>query len=103
MSRSVTEMMATPDRLFYWIPGEMVAVVQLPAKPADGDVDVLGEQVRRQLNTVLAPHNLVLEPYGSAGRWQEAPAMPPVRRRAFLFGLQRTAALRRYLFPCTTC
>jgi hypothetical protein len=89
MSQRVSEQMVIPDELFYWIPGEMVAVVQLPSKPSDNDLDALGEQVRRLLNTLLASHKFVLEPYGSAGRWQESPAMPPVRRRVFLFGLKR--------------
>jgi hypothetical protein len=89
MSRSASELMGTPEELFYWIPGEMVAVVQLPQIPADETLDTLSEQVRRQLNVILSPYSLVLELYGSAGRWQETPSMPPVRRRAFLFGLKR--------------
>jgi hypothetical protein len=66
----------------------MVAVVQLPRLPANGELDVLVEQVRAQLNAALAPYQLHLEPYGMSGRWRDS-TLPPVRRRAFLFGLRR--------------
>lgn len=67
----------------------MVVVVQLPRRPADDALEVLAEQVRSHLNVLLAPHNLTLEPYGTHGRWLEAPTMPPIRRRTFIFGLHR--------------
>ena len=35
MSRTASELMGTPDSLFYWIPGEIVVVVRLKRKPAD--------------------------------------------------------------------
>jgi len=88
MSRSATELLGVPREIFYWIPGEMVAVVQLPRRPTNGELDVLVEQVRAQLNDVLAPYQLHLEPYGTSGRWRDS-TLPPVRRRAFLFGLRR--------------
>ncbi|MFL5661889.1 MAG: hypothetical protein ACJ8BW_11130, partial [Ktedonobacteraceae bacterium] len=93
MPRSSRELMGTPDRIFYWVPGEMVVIVRLPRRPTDDTLDILVEQVRSQLNTLLAPHELMLETYGSAGRWLDEPTMPPVRRRAFLFGLHRQQPL----------
>src|ERR1700694_5403632 len=89
MSRSSKELMGTPDSLYYWIPGEMVVIVRLPRLPADGTLDMLVEQVRAQLNSLLARYDLTLETYGTHGRWLDVPAMPPIRRRAFIFGLQR--------------
>lgn len=88
MARSATEVLGIPREIFYWIPGEMVAVVQLPRLPANGELDVLVEQVRAQLNAALTPYQLHLEPYGMSGRWRDS-TLPPVRRRAFLFGLHR--------------
>src|SRR5205085_3783485 len=79
----------TPEDLFYWIPGELAVVVQLPRHPAQDVLEVLAEQVRSHLNAILAPHNLVLEPYGTHGRWLEEPNMPSIRRRTFIFGLDR--------------
>ncbi|QBD82462.1 hypothetical protein EPA93_43395 [Ktedonosporobacter rubrisoli] len=87
MSRSSTALMGTPDELFHWIPGEMVVIVRLPQLPADDTQDVLIEQVRTQLNEFLAQYSLSLEPYGTYGRWEENPSMPPVRRRSFIFGV----------------
>src|SRR5215469_10151700 len=89
MSRTASELMGTPDSLFYWIPGELVVVVRLKRKPADEIQETLIEQIRATLNTFLAAYQLTLEPYGAGGRWQEASGMPPVRRRAFIFGLHR--------------
>lgn len=89
MARTASELMGTPDSLFYWIPGEIVVVVRLKRKPADEIQEALIEQIRATLNTFLAAHHLILEAYGSAGRWQETPGMPPVRRRAFIFGLHK--------------
>lgn len=98
MSRNAIELMGIPDELFYWVPGEMVVVVQLPLRPADDALELLAEQVRSQLNTVLAPYDMRLEPYGSAGRWQDVEmSMPPVRR-AFVFGLHRQQPLAAIFF-----
>ena len=35
MSRNAIELMGIPDELCYWVPGEMVVVIQLPRRPAD--------------------------------------------------------------------
>ena len=94
MSRnSVEELMGTPDTLFHWVPGEMVVVVRLHRRPAEEVQDILIEQVRNQLNALLSSYNIVLEPYGTQGRWRDVPVMPPIRRRAFLFGLHRQQPL----------
>lgn len=94
MSRkSIEELMGTPEELFNWIPGEMVVVVRLHRLPAEEVQDVLIEQVRNQLNALLSPYDIILEPYGNGGRWRDAPGMPPIRRRAFLFGLHRQQPL----------
>ncbi len=97
MSRNARELMGTPKEMFYWVPGEMVVVVRLPQHPADDPPDRLVEQVRSQLNLLLAPYNLVLEPYGTHGRWL-VPSMPPVRRRSFSFGLHRQQPLVAIFF-----
>ena len=89
MSRTASELLGTPDSLFYWTPGEIVVVVRLKRKPADEILDTLIEQIRATLNTFLAAYQLTLEHYGTGGRWRETPGMPPVRRRAFIFGLHR--------------
>lgn len=89
MSRTASELLGTPDSLFYWMPGEVVVVVRLKRKPADEILDSLTEQIRTTLNTFLAAYQLTLEQYGSGGRWRETPGMSPVRRRAFIFGLHR--------------
>src|SRR5437588_2142957 len=93
MVRSSKELMGTPDSLFHWIPGEIVVIVRLPQRPADDTLDLLVEQVRSQLNTTLARYELVLERYGTHGRWLYMLAMPPVRRQAFIFGLHRSEPL----------
>lgn len=93
MVRTSTELMGTPDGLFHWIPGEMVVVVRLSRRPADDLLATLVEQVRTQLNTFLAKYTMTLELYGMEGRWRDVPSMPPVRRRAFLFGLNRQQPL----------
>ncbi len=98
MPRSSKELMGTPDRVFYWVPGEMVVIIRLPRRPADDSLDALAEQVRNQLNALLAPHELMLETYGSAGRWLEVPAMPPIRRSVFIFGLHRQQPLAAIFF-----
>src|SRR6202035_4012337 len=89
MSRSPIEMMGTPDELCHWIPGEMVVIIQLPRRLANDRQAVLVEQVLRRLNTLLARYDLALEAYGTAGRWNDIPTMPPVRRRSFIFGLHK--------------
>lgn len=89
MARTASELMGTPNSLFYWVPGEIVVVVRLKRKPAEEVLETLVEQVRTTLNATLAPYQLMLEPYGTGGRWKEAPTMPPVRRRTFIFGLRR--------------
>ncbi len=85
--------MGTPDELFNWVTGEMVVVVRLHRRPADEILDMLIEQVRNQLNALLSPYDIVLEPYGTQGRWRDVQGMPPIRRRAFLFGLHRQQPL----------
>lgn len=89
MSRTASEMMGTPDSLFYWVPGEIVVVVRQKRKPTDEIQEALIEQIRITLNTFLAAYQLTLEPYGTSGRWQGTTGMPPVRRHAFLFGLHK--------------
>ncbi len=98
MSRSATESMGVPDELCHWIPGEVVVIVRLPRLPVDDVQDALIEQVRSRLNEVLAPYRLALEPYGTYGRWRESAAMPPVRRRSFIFGLHRKQPLIALFF-----
>ncbi len=89
MSRSPIELMGTPDELCHWIPGEIVVIVQLPRRLVNDEQELLVEQVLRRLNTLLLRYELTLEAYGTAGRWNETPAMPPVRRRSFIFGLRK--------------
>ncbi|GCE11911.1 S8 family peptidase [Tengunoibacter tsumagoiensis] len=98
MSRSSAEFMGVPDELYHWLPGEMVVVVRLPRLPLEDTQELLGEQIRTQLNLFLAPYRLTLESYGKAGRWRVTPSMPPVRRRSFLFGLQRKQPLMALFF-----
>jgi len=99
MARNVVESLSIPDRVFHWIPGELVVVVQLPRHPAnESSLDALEEQVRRQLNALLARYDLTLEPYGTHGRWLEDYAMPPIRRRTFLFGLRKPQPLVAIFF-----
>ena len=98
MSRSSKELTGTPDELFYWVPEEMVVVVRLHRRPMQDRQDILIEQIRGQLNALLARFNMVLEPYGTYGRWLEAPTMPPVIRRSFIFGLHRQQPLIAVFF-----
>ncbi len=98
MSRSKMEFMGTPDELFHWIPGEMVVVVRLPQAPMDDSLDMLVEQIRGQLNTFLARYNLAVEHYGTQGRWSDIATMPPIQRRAFVFGLRRKQPLIAIFF-----
>src|SRR6266516_1122058 len=98
MSRNSAELTGTPDSLFHWIPGEMVVVVRLPRRPQEDSLETLVEQIRTQLNLLLAPHDIILETYGTAGRWLNTPTMPSVRRRAFIFGLHRQQPLAAIFF-----
>ncbi|MBX5449706.1 S8/S53 family peptidase [Thermogemmatispora sp.] len=95
MTPGAADLVGRPTELFYWVRGEMVVVVQLPRRPAEDALELLAEQVRSQLNALLEPHHLMLEPYGSGGRWQEGerPPRPPIRKRAFLFGYHRQQPL----------
>jgi len=96
MSRSSTEFLETSA--FHWVPGEIVVVVRLPRIPLDDVLDILIEQVRTQLNNFLSHYQISLEVYGTYGRWRENPLMPPIRRRAFIFGLQRKQPLIALFF-----
>lgn len=98
MSHSTVEIMGTPDELYHWVPGEMVVVVRLPRLPVDDTQDLLVEQVRIQLNELLSHYHIVLETYGTYGRWREIPTMPPIRRRSFVFGLHRKQPLIAIFF-----
>ena len=98
MAHNSIELMGTPDELFHWIPGEMVVVVRLHRRPTEDIQDILIEQIRSQLNGLLARFNMVLERYGTYGRWQNAPTVPPVRRRSFVFGLSRQQPLIAVFF-----
>ncbi|GAC1358416.1 MAG: hypothetical protein NVS2B12_08480 [Ktedonobacteraceae bacterium] len=98
MSRSTMEFVGTPADFFHWIPGEIVIVVRLPRVPLDDALDTLTEQVRAQLNDFLSQYQLSLDSYGTAGRWSENSTMPPIRRRAFIFGLQRKQPLVALFF-----
>lgn len=89
MSRNPIELMGTPDELCHWISGEIVVIVQLPRRLVNDEQELLVEQVLHRLNILLARYDLVLEVYGTAGRWNETPTMPPVRRRSFIFGLRK--------------
>src|SRR5579883_54514 len=96
MSRNGVEFMGIPDEVSYWVPGEMVVVVQLPRRPADDASGVLAEQVRSQLNSVLAAYSMRLEPYGSAGRWLDVEMT--FTSRSFIFGLHRQQPLAAIFF-----
>lgn len=98
MSRNGVELMGIPDEVCYWIPGEMVVVVQLPRRPADDGLELLAEQVRAQLNSVLAAYDMRLEAYGSAGRWLDVEMTFAVLRRAFIFGLHGQQPLAAIFF-----
>lgn len=98
MSRNTTEFMGTPEELCHWVPDEMVVIVRLPRRPAENTQESLAEQVRSQLNDFLAKYNLMLEPYGTYGRWRELPGMPSIRHRSFIFGLHRQQPLIAIFF-----
>jgi hypothetical protein len=97
MSRSTMEFMGTPSRVFHWIPGEIILVVRLPRIPLEEALEIVIEQVRSQCNHFLAQYQLTLETYGTSGRWLD-PAMAPVRRKAFMFGLHRKQPLVAIFF-----
>ncbi len=99
MSRNALALMGTPDNIYNWIPGEIVVIVRLPKRPDEDELDTLVEQVRSQLNSMLQLHDISLELYGTHGRWLENPSTtPPVRRRAFVFGLHRAQPLIAIFF-----
>jgi hypothetical protein len=89
MPRYSTELIGTPHEFFYWVPGEMVVVVRLHRRPNPDSQDLLVEQIRNQLNFMLARYSMILELYGTFGRWSEIPTLPPVIRRSFVFGFRR--------------
>jgi hypothetical protein len=89
MPRNSTELMGTPNEFYHWVPGEMVVVVRLHRRPIPDTQELVVEQIRNQLNSLLARYSMVLEPYGTYGRWSDMPTMPPVLRRSFIFGLHR--------------
>jgi hypothetical protein len=98
MSRNSIESTGAPERLFHWIPGEMVVVVRLHRRPAADAQDALVEQIRTQLNSLLKQYKLTLEPYGTSNRWQNGQTISPVRRRSFIFGLHRQQPLIAIFF-----
>src|SRR3989441_1450210 len=98
MPRNSTELVGKPDELYYWVPGEMVVVVQLHRRPGPDTQEMLIEQIRSQLNSLLARYNMMLEPYGTHGRWHDSPTMPPILRRSFIFGLHRQQPLIAVFF-----
>lgn len=97
MAANAGELMGTPDGLFYWIPGEMVVVVRLHRHPAPETQELLVEQVRSQLNALLSQYGMVVEPYGSAGRWRTVTAAASLRR-SFIFGRHRQQPLIALFF-----
>ncbi|GAC1402240.1 MAG: hypothetical protein NVS4B12_07730 [Ktedonobacteraceae bacterium] len=98
MSRSSTELMGTPEELFHWVPDEMVVIVRLPHMPVDDTQDIVAEQIRTHLNDFLAQYGVMLEVYGTFGRWTDTPTMPPIRRRSFIFGLHKKQPLIAIFF-----
>jgi hypothetical protein len=76
----------------------MVVVVQLHRRPGPDTQEMLIEEIRGQLNLLFARHNMMLEPYGTHGRWHESPTMPPILRRSFIFGLHRQQPLIAIFF-----
>ena len=97
MARSSIELMGTPDGLFYWIPGEMLVVARLQRHPATETQEILVEQIRTQLNALLVGYGILLEAYGTAGRWQDA-APGATMRRSFIFGRHRQQPLIAVFF-----
>lgn len=97
MYDNAIELMGMPDQLFHWVPDEIVVIVRLPRIPIDDTQEIIAEQVRIQLNDLLRQYGVALEVYGTYGRWREL-AMPPIRRRSFLFGLHRKQPLLAVFF-----
>ena len=97
-SRNAIESIGAPAGLFHWIQDEMVVVVRLHRRPAPEAQDALVEQIRTQLNSVLAQHKLALEPYGTGSRWHNGQIPTPLRRRSFIFGLHRQQPLIAIFF-----
>src|SRR5579871_4955869 len=97
MVANAGESMGMPDGLFYWIPGEMVVVVRLHRHPAPETQELLVEQVRGQLNALLSQYGMVVDPYGSAGRWRKGTAAAKLRR-SFIFGRHRQQPLIAMFF-----
>jgi Subtilase family len=97
MARNSIELMGTPDGLFYWIPGEMVVVARLQRHPAVETQEILIEQIRGQLNTLLVGYGITLEAYGVVGRWQDA-SQRIAMRRSFIFGRHRQQPLIAIFF-----
>ncbi|HLZ56490.1 MAG TPA: S8/S53 family peptidase [Ktedonosporobacter sp.] len=96
MSGNAAEFMGIPEGRYHWVPGEMVVIVRLPQFPVDYQQDMLVEQVRIQLNTLLAQYGIALEPYGTYGRWLNAPVRPP--QPSFIFALHRKQPLIAIFF-----
>jgi hypothetical protein len=97
MAANSTELMGTPDGLFYWIPGEMVVVVRLHRHPAPEIQEMLVEQVRNQLNELLSRYGMVVDPYGQAGRWRNVGGAAKLRH-SFIFGRHRQQPLIAMFF-----
>ncbi len=98
MTYSAAELMGTPTELFHWIPGEMIIVIRLPRLLNDDMQETLLNQVKTLLNEFFAQYHISLEMYGTGGRWRENPTMPPLRRRAFTFGLHQKQPLMAMFF-----
>ncbi len=98
MAHNAMELMGTPAELFHWVPGEIVVVIRLPRLLTDELQELLVKQARTLLNEFLAQYHISLETYGTDGRWRDNPTMPPVRRRAFTFGLHRKQPLMAIFF-----
>jgi hypothetical protein len=98
MSLNPIEAMGIPAELFHWIPDEMVIVVRLMRIPLESALDTVIEQVFTQLNTFLAHYRISLDLYGTSGRWEKNVSLPPIRRRAFIFGLHRKQPLLAIFF-----
>ncbi len=98
MSRNGVELSDVPDSVYHWIAGELVVVIRLPRRPPDDALDTLVEQVRSQLNHFLAPHDLILETYGTMGRWLNRLSLPTARRHVFIFGLHRQQPMAAIFF-----
>lgn len=97
MAANAGELLGTPDGLFYWIPGEMMVVVRLHRHPAPEAQEMLVEQVRSQLNALLSQYGMVLDSYGTAGRWREVTGATRMRC-SFVFGRHRQQPLIAMFF-----